>query len=45
LIALAAALVIALLAFLYVHLRGAVTGDPMPAASSVDSSAGTPSSQ
>jgi PPM family protein phosphatase len=40
LIALAAALVFALLAFLYVHLRGAVSGDSTPAALSVDSATG-----
>jgi protein phosphatase len=39
LIALAAALVLALLAFLYVHLRGAVSRDAAPAASAVDSAA------
>jgi hypothetical protein len=37
LIALAAALVLALLAFLYVHLRGAVSRDADPAASTADS--------
>ncbi len=41
LLALAAALLIALVAFLFVHVRGAVTDAPPPAAAPVDTVAGT----
>jgi hypothetical protein len=40
LVALAAALVIALVAFLYVHVRGAVSGDRDGAPSAVDTATG-----
>jgi serine/threonine protein phosphatase PrpC len=42
LLALAAALVITLVAFLYVHVRGAVSGDAAPATAPVDTAAGAP---
>jgi protein phosphatase len=41
LIALAAALIIAVLAFLYVHLRDTVSQDPSPAPSAIDSASNT----